>query len=83
MIEKKNAIVTKSYPVSELASPSWIPSIFFVGGTFGPLQGQVKTRDFPEAINAKRHYFYFPYKVLGIIGTKRLRQPFWIMIWDL
>ena len=48
---------------------------------FGPLRGQAKSHDFPERIDATRQYFYFLYKYLGIIGRKRLGQPFWIMNW--
>ena len=47
----------------------------------GPLRGAVKSHDFTERIDARRKYFYFPHKFLGIIGRKRLGQPFWIIIW--
>ena len=43
---------------------------------FGPLQGQVKLCHFPERIDARRQNFYFLYKFLGMIGRKRLEQPF-------
>ena len=39
---------------------------------FGPLRRLVKSRHFPERINARRQYFYFLWKFLGIIGRKRL-----------
>ena len=48
---------------------------------FGPLQGQVKARNFPERIDARRNCLYFPHKFIGAIGRKRLGQAFWIMIW--
>ena len=48
---------------------------------FGPLWDQVKSRHFPERIDAMRQYFYFLYKFLAIIDRKRLGQPFSIMIW--
>ena len=47
---------------------------------FGPLRGQVKSRHFPERINAWRQYFYFLYKFLGIVGRNRRGQHFWMMI---
>ena len=48
---------------------------------FGPLREQVKSHNFPERIDTRRHYFYFLYKFIRIIGRKRLRKPFNIMIW--
>ena len=47
---------------------------------FRLLQGQVKSCHFPERIDAWRQYFYILHKFLRIIGTKRLGQPFWLMI---
>ena len=49
--------------------------------SFVHLRGQVKAHHFPERTNVRRQYFSFPYKFLGIIGRKRLEQPFWIMVW--
>ena len=48
---------------------------------FGQLRGQIKSCHYPERRGTRRQYFYFLYKFLGLIGTKRLGQPFWIMIW--
>ena len=48
---------------------------------FRPLRIQVILCHFPEMMDARRQYFYFLYKFLGIIGTKRLEQSFWTMIW--
>ena len=48
---------------------------------FRPFRGQVKSLHFSERRNAKRQRFYFLYKFLEINGTKRLGQPFWIIIW--
>ena len=47
---------------------------------FGPLRSQVKSRYFPEKMVARRYYIYFLYKYLGIIGRKRLGQPFRMII---
>ena len=48
---------------------------------FGPWRGHVKSCHFPERIEARRQYFYFICKFLGIIGRKRLGKHFWIMTW--
>ena len=44
------------------------------------LWGHVKSLHFSERIDRRRQYFYFFYKVLGIIFWKRLRQAFCIII---
>ena len=48
---------------------------------FRPLPGLAKSGHFPKRIDARRQYFYFWYKHLGIFGRKWLAQPFPIMIW--
>ena len=48
---------------------------------FGPLRGQVNSPHFPKRIDARRQYFYFLYKNLGVIHRKRLGQTFWIKTW--
>ena len=45
------------------------------------MQGQVKSRHFPEIIDARKQYFDFLDKFLGIIGRERVGEPFWVMIW--
>ena len=45
------------------------------------LWGHVKSLHFSERIDRRRQYFYFFYKVLGIIFWKQLRQAFCIIIW--
>ena len=46
---------------------------------FGSLRGHVKLHHFFEGRDASIQHFYFLCKFLGIIGRKRLRQPFWII----
>ena len=42
---------------------------------------QVKSRHFSKSIGARRPYFHFLYKFIGIISYKKLRQLFWKFIW--
>ena len=42
---------------------------------------QVKSRHFSEQIGARRPYFHFFYKFIGIISYKELGQLSWKLIW--
>ena len=44
--------------------------------SFRPMQGQVKSHHVSEKIDARRPYFHFLLKFIGIISWKQLRQFF-------
>ena len=46
-----------------------------------PMREQVKSRHFSKWIGARRPYFQFLYKFIGIISYKQLGQLFWKLIW--
>ena len=47
---------------------------------FRPIQGQVKSHRFSEQIGARKPYYHFLYKFLGIISQKQLEKLFWKLI---
>ena len=71
------------YPISELASRSLIPWMFSVGGAIWALDLCETRLNHAIFLNrvARRPYFHFLYKYIGIIGYKQLRQHFWKLIW--
>ena len=75
--------VAGQYPISDSTTILNIIDISrrWCKPNFGPLRAQVKSRHFPERIDARKQYFYFLYIFLGIIGRKRLGQPFCMIIW--
>ena len=48
---------------------------------FRPMRDQVKSHHFSEQIGARRSYFHFLYKFIGIISYKQLRQLYRKLIW--
>ena len=46
-----------------------------------PMREQVKSSHFSEWVRARRPYFQFLYKFIGIISYKQLGQLFWKLIW--
>ena len=49
--------------------------------SFRPMRDQVKSRHFSEQTGARRPYFHFLYKYIGITTYKQLGQLFWKLIW--
>ena len=72
------------YPISELVRPTYIPSIFSVGGascTIDLCEARLNQVNFLKRQAQRDNIFTFYKKFFVIIIQKRIRKPFWKLIW--